>query len=93
MQLLLVRFGARVFDDLGPFGDVGLDELGEFYTTKLQTMITRKALEEVDEVFIFEEKRIQKDAILSEYKNSVKKSNHSIIIVQFNLDNLNLPYL
>lgn len=51
--------------DIHSLGFWYLDELGEFYTTKLQTMITRKALEEVDEVFIFEEKRIQKDAILS----------------------------
>ncbi|MBI3874026.1 MAG: DEAD/DEAH box helicase [Arcobacter sp.] len=51
--------------DIHSLGFWYLDDLGEFYTQKLESLITKKALEEIDEVFIFNEKRIEKEAILS----------------------------
>jgi transcription-repair coupling factor (superfamily II helicase) len=51
--------------DIHSLGFWYLDELGEFYTKTLESFITKKALNEMDEVFIFSEKRINKEAILS----------------------------
>ena len=51
--------------DIHSLGFWYLDELGEFYTKTLESFITKKALDEIDEVFIFNEKRIEKEAILS----------------------------
>jgi len=51
--------------DIHSLGFWYLDELGEFYTQNLESLITKKALDEIDEVFIFNEKRIEKEAILS----------------------------
>jgi transcription-repair coupling factor (superfamily II helicase) len=42
-----------------------LGELGEFYTKKLNSAITKSALNEIDEVYIFNEKRINKKELLS----------------------------
>ena len=51
--------------DIHSLGFWYLGALGEFYTQKLNSVITSKALIEIDEVYIFEEKRILKEEILA----------------------------
>ena len=42
-----------------------LDDLGEFYTRKLNSCITKEALNEIDEAYIFDKNRIPKVELLS----------------------------
>lgn len=51
--------------DIHSLGFWFLDEDAEYYTQKLQSSITKEALDELEEVYIFEEKRIPKEELLS----------------------------
>ncbi|MDC0933256.1 helicase-related protein [Arcobacteraceae bacterium] len=51
--------------DIHSLGFWFLDEDAEYYTQKLQSSITKEALDEIEEVYIFEEKRIPKEELLS----------------------------
>ena len=51
--------------DIHSLGFWYLDDLAEFYTQSLKSCITKDALDEIDEVYIFDEKRIQKEELLS----------------------------
>jgi transcription-repair coupling factor (superfamily II helicase) len=51
--------------DIHSLGFWYLDDLGEFYTQKLDSAITKEALSEIDEVYIFDEQRLQKEELLS----------------------------
>ncbi|HIP13394.1 MAG TPA: transcription-repair coupling factor [Arcobacter sp.] len=51
--------------DIHSLGFWYLDELSEYYLLNLKSSITKEALDEIEEVYIFEEKRIQKDVLLS----------------------------
>jgi transcription-repair coupling factor (superfamily II helicase) len=56
----------NVFEkDIHSLGFWFLDEDAEYYTQKLQSSITKEALDELEEVYIFEEKRIPKVELLS----------------------------
>ncbi|MEA3513524.1 MAG: transcription-repair coupling factor [Campylobacterota bacterium] len=51
--------------DVHSLGFWFLDDDASFYTHKLKSAITKKALDEIEEVYIFDEKRIDKDELLS----------------------------
>ena len=51
--------------DIHSLGFWYLDEEAAFYTRQLQSCITKDALDEIEEVYIFEEKRIEKEELLS----------------------------
>lgn len=51
--------------DIHSLGFWYLDELGEYLPSKLNSYITQEALEELDEVYVFEDKRINKDKFLT----------------------------
>lgn len=51
--------------DIHSLGFWYLGSLGEFYTQKLKSIITKEALDEIDEAYIFDEERLNKDEILS----------------------------
>ncbi|PIF03977.1 MAG: transcription-repair coupling factor [Arcobacter sp.] len=51
--------------DIHSLGFWFLDDDAQYYTQKLQSSITKEALDELDEVYIFEEKRIPKEELLS----------------------------
>jgi transcription-repair coupling factor (superfamily II helicase) len=51
--------------DIHSLGFWYLDDLGEFYTQKLKSSITKEALSEIDEVYIFDEQRLKKEELLS----------------------------
>ena len=51
--------------DIHSLGFWFLDDDAEYYTRKLQSCITKEALDEIDEAYIFEEKRIAKEELLS----------------------------
>ncbi|MDY0321977.1 MAG: transcription-repair coupling factor [Arcobacteraceae bacterium] len=51
--------------DIHSLGFWHLDELGSYYTKELISVITPNAVSELDEVYIFEEKRVSKDDISS----------------------------
>lgn len=51
--------------DIHSLGFWYLDDLGEFYTQKFNSAITKEALSEIDEVYIFDEQRLQKEELLS----------------------------
>ena len=51
--------------DIHSLGFWFLDDDAEYYTQKLQSSITKEALDELEEVYIFEEKRISKEELLS----------------------------
>ena len=59
--------------DIHSLGFWYLDNLAQYYTQTLDSSITKEALDEVDEVYISSEKRIQKEQILS--LNPVLSSN------------------
>ena len=51
--------------DIHSLGFWYLDDLAQFYTENLISAITKNALDEIEEVYIFDEKRIQKEKLLS----------------------------
>ncbi len=51
--------------DIHSLGFWYLGKLGEYYTQKLNSVITKEAIAECEEVYIFDDKRISKDEILS----------------------------
>ncbi|MEA2019731.1 MAG: helicase-related protein [Campylobacterota bacterium] len=51
--------------DIHSLGFWYLDDLASFYTQSLKSCITKNALNEIDEVYIFEEKRIEKEELLT----------------------------
>ncbi len=51
--------------DIHSLGFWYLDDLGEFYTQKLNSVITKEALDEIEEAYIFDEARISKEELLS----------------------------
>ena len=51
--------------DIHSLGFWYLDDLGEFYTQKLNSVITKKAIDEIEEVYIFDEQRLNKNELLS----------------------------
>lgn len=51
--------------DIHSLGFWYLDELGEYLPSKLNSYITQEALSELDEVYVFEDKRINKDKFLT----------------------------
>jgi len=51
--------------DIHSLGFWYLDDMASFYTQKLNSYITQDALEEIEEVYIFDEKRIEKASLLS----------------------------
>lgn len=51
--------------DIHSLGFWYLDDMAEFYTKNLKSCISQSALNEVDEVYIFEQKRLNKDDLLS----------------------------
>ena len=51
--------------DIHSLGFWYLDDLGEYLPQNLSSFITQDALEELEEVYVFEEKRINKDKFLS----------------------------
>ena len=57
---------ADVFEkDIHSLGFWYLDDMASYYTKELKSCITKDALDEVDEAYIFEEKRIPKEELLS----------------------------
>jgi transcription-repair coupling factor (superfamily II helicase) len=50
--------------DIHSLGLWYLGDLGEYYTQKLNSSITLSAMHEIDEVYIFDEKRVDRDAFL-----------------------------
>ncbi len=56
---------ADVFEkDIHSLGFWYLDDLASYYTKELKSCITKDALDEIDEVYIFDEKRIAKEELL-----------------------------
>ena len=51
--------------DIHSLGFWFLDEMATYYTQELKSCITKDALDEIDEVYIFDEKRIAKEELLS----------------------------
>ncbi len=51
--------------DIHSLGFWYLDDLGEYLPSNLNSYITKDALEELDEAYVFEEKRINKDKFLA----------------------------
>ena len=51
--------------DIHSLGFWFLDDDASYYTKELQSSITKEALDEIEEVYIFEEKRIPKEELLS----------------------------
>ncbi|WP_320036182.1 transcription-repair coupling factor [Halarcobacter sp.] len=51
--------------DIHSLGFWYLDELGEYLPQKLNSFITKEALDELEEVYVFEDKRINKDKFLT----------------------------
>ena len=51
--------------DIHSLGFWHLDDLAQFYTENLTSVITKNAIDEIDEVYIFDEKRIQKEKLLT----------------------------
>jgi len=51
--------------DIHSLGFWFLDDDASYYTQELQSSITKEALDEIDEVYIFDEKRIPKEELLS----------------------------
>ncbi len=51
--------------DIHSLGFWFLDDMASYYTKELQSSITKEALDEIDEVYIFNEKRIPKEELLS----------------------------
>jgi len=51
--------------DIHSLGFWFLDDDASYYTKELQSSITKEALDEIDEVYIFDEKRIPKEELLS----------------------------
>ncbi|MEA3383167.1 MAG: helicase-related protein, partial [Campylobacterota bacterium] len=51
--------------DIHSLGFWYLDEMASFYTQKLNSCITKEALDEIDEAYIFDENRINKEELLS----------------------------
>ena len=57
---------ADVFEkDIHSLGFWYLDDMATYYTKELKSCITSQALDEIDEVYIFDEKRIEKEELLS----------------------------
>ncbi|MEA3553900.1 MAG: helicase-related protein [Campylobacterota bacterium] len=57
---------ADVFEkDIHSLGFWYLDDLASYYTQELNSCITKDALDEIDEAYIFEEKRVPKEELLS----------------------------
>lgn len=50
--------------DIHSLGFWHLDELGEYYSKRLNSYITQNALNEIDEAYIFDERRIAKEELL-----------------------------
>ena len=50
--------------DIHSLGFWHLDEMAEFYSSKYKSVITKDALTEIDEAYIFDESRIQKEELL-----------------------------
>ena len=69
--------------DIHSLGFWYLDELGEYLPHKLNSFITLEALDELEEVYVFEDKRIQKDKFLS--LPSIKKSSDYQVVSPANL--------
>ncbi len=58
--------GIEVFEkDIHSLGFWFLDDEATYYTKELNSSITKEALDEIDEVYIFEEKRLPKEELLS----------------------------
>ncbi len=56
----------EVFEkDIHSLGFWFLDDMASYYSKELQGAITKEALDEIEEVYIFEEKRIKKEELLS----------------------------
>jgi transcription-repair coupling factor (superfamily II helicase) len=51
--------------DIHSLGFWYLGNLGEFYTKNLNNVITKEALDEIEEAYIFDEQRLDKDELLS----------------------------
>ncbi|MEA3498240.1 MAG: helicase-related protein [Campylobacterota bacterium] len=51
--------------DIHSLGFWFLDDLASYYTKSLKSCITKDALDEIDEVYIFDEKRVPKEELLS----------------------------
>ncbi|MCK5111591.1 MAG: DEAD/DEAH box helicase [Arcobacteraceae bacterium] len=51
--------------DIHSLGFWYLGSLGEFYTQKLSSVITKEALDEIEEAYIFDEQRLAKEELLS----------------------------
>ncbi len=51
--------------DIHSLGFWYLGNLGEFYTQKLSSVITKEALDEIEEAYIFDEQRLTKEELLS----------------------------
>ncbi len=69
--------------DIHSLGFWYLDELGEYLPHKLNSFITLEALDELEEVYVFEDKRIQKDKFLS--LPSIKNSKDYQVISPANI--------
>ncbi len=62
----IAHSNADVFEkDIHSLGFWYLDELASYYTRKLNGAITKEALDEIEEAYIFDEKRLPKEELLS----------------------------
>lgn len=69
--------------DIHSLGFWYLDELGEYLPQELNTYVTYEALDEIEEAYIFEDKRVQKEKFLTLPK--VPKSKHYEVIAPANI--------
>ena len=66
IQEKIENSNADVFEkDIHSLGFWYLDDMAEYYSAKLNSCITKEALDEIEEAYIFDEKRVEKEQLLS----------------------------